>query len=51
MPLVRARRDLPESGDILAMPDAIRNLFGSGGQIPGDRDSCSCHSVMCVYGR
>ena len=23
-------------------------LFGSGGPIPGDRDSDSCHSVMCT---
>ena len=29
----------PESGDILAVPDFVSNLFGSGGSIPGDRDS------------
>ena len=37
-----------ESGDILAVPDIVSNLFGSGGQIPSDRDSDSCHSVMCT---
>ena len=26
----------------------IEPLFGSGGPIPGDRDSDSCHSVMCT---
>ena len=38
----------PETGDILAVPDIVSNLFGSGSQIPGDRDSDSCHSVMCT---
>ena len=37
-----------ESGDILAVPDIVSNLFGSGGQIPSDRDSDSCHSAMCT---
>ena len=35
-----------ESGDMLAVPDIVSNLFGSGGQIPSDRDSC--HSRMCT---
>ena len=30
------------------MPDVVSNLFRSRGQIPGDRDSDSCHSVMCT---
>ena len=30
------------------MPELVSNLFGSGGPIPGDRDSVSCHSVMCT---
>ena len=41
----------PESGDILAVPDFVSNLFGSGGPILGDRDSESCHSVMCTSPR
>ena len=40
-----------ESGDILEVLDIVSNLFGSGGQIPGDRDSDSCHSVMCITTR
>ena len=38
----------PESGDILAVPDIVRNLFGSGCQIPSDRDCGRCHSVICA---
>ena len=38
----------PESRDILTVSDVVSNLFGSGGQIPVDRNSDSCHSVMCT---
>ena len=38
----------PESGNILAVPDVVSNLFGSGSQIPGNSDSDGCHSVMCT---